>query len=107
MSVSKIAIVDEEILKSIIYKFEEDGLEQKTMSGDTAIDKELLKSAFDKCVHFAKDALEQKTLSVQTGKALANHFLDLYFQQDALAHQIMELVCEKEAEYLQRRASPL
>ena len=112
MSGSTNAIVDEEIIKSIFYKFVEGDLEQKTMSGGTnaTVDEELLKSILCTSRRVVKDAFEQKTVSIQSAKALSDYFLDLLERDDPLARQIMGIACDqylKETEYLKETVSPL
>ena len=106
---SKIANFYEEVFESIIDRLEEAVLEQKTMPAPPSflscvppVDKELLKMAIDKFVPLLDASIEQNTMTVETGKALANHFFDLYSQQDTLAKQIMELICENNLSQLKK-----
>ena len=74
---------------------------KRNTSGGT--NEEFVERIFYKALQFAEDALEQKTLSIQTTNALWDCFLNSYFQQDAVANQIMELACAKETEYLREQ----
>ena len=94
----KLAAADEEFIKSIFCKFSE------VAGTNAAVDKEFSKSSFHNYLLVVEDVLEQKALSIHAGKAIHDHFLNRYFQNDPLAHQIMEIAC---GHYLKETVSPL